>query len=1157
MTRIRTILALFLFMFSTSAVFSQAADEKAGQRIEGIEAQAEANEMYFEKAKRHMIRGEYELAIEAYQSYMEKSKPFRQLKWKREFQQPPLSPLNLAYRPRLHAGTIYVASWADSHSDKGRVYRFDLYAIDTDTGDIQWQFEKEIRIDFMAVTLRPHLANPLVVLNGALYAPLSNTHIAALDANTGALLWEYEHERWRGEVVDFEWPSPRVTAGVVCTKFYDGVVVAISAETGEVKWRYDTGIGEVESILASEGTVYLGAKTGLIGIDAKSGERHWRAKMEGLFTLPLPWFRLAFMDSADLKAWIPDWRTTQQEMAKAFLSQMSEEQVEEWKQQQERSLQPYKGLPTSGVVVMSDDSHYNTTPRSGLQRADLILEVDGAPVADRNELFLTLRKGKTEVTRTLKILRGGSELSITVEQRNATSTEFAVPIIISESGNLLYVTQPNPIAGSISAVSKASGDIRWEYRGAVMGSVVVPQKSVLALGQRQLYALHPETGIVQWKAEGISTIPFGGASPLIANGKVYMLRHVPPKTLLRALLLDTGESVWELAVAEPPLTQFGGLKTVHETTLYTFSFVQMGAAGRPNLEARSAETGEVLWQFPIAEQEGNADVLVGEDGTTYLVTDVTQQNLRSVYALNPKPEGLGRGQGEHESLLGIGTALVALGRYEDAIPRLRDALALRADLMEAHWQLALAFEGLKRWDEAAKERNEYLAQTPFDTAPPEVKKHLYDRFGIQKWMVQGERGFDVEMTTEPRQLNSTSTRRHGLRWGVSQPTVMEGWMHRFGGKRGGGGASLMEGEMETAIPKWVKERRRSQYPSDPPWDRGISYDGQIYIQEITDRSYTLNAFSSETGEALWKFEAEEDTSDPIFSSVLLVSDKVYWGTGGRLYALDKKTGTTQWVFSDDATPELFPMRITRQPIMGIPDDLVELPQDRFMTELESRGHVALASTEDSVYIVNQESVFAISSQTGEPLWKQSIHDVRQLLGGAAGRLFVQALGENRGMMLYALRTDSGKVDWMTEWEGKEGFYGSEHVFDETRIYLKEADTLRAFSIATGELQWEFGSQIGAAWNVLVVGDKAVYLRGSPFYALDKTTGTVKWAMNGFGPNHSTIPQTCFEAQIKDPDYPEIPRHVLYLGSGYRLLYVLDLNQIEQLRAQGKRWWTDL
>jgi alcohol dehydrogenase (cytochrome c) len=117
-----------------------------------------------------------------------------------------------------------------------------------------------------------------IVYRGVMYLQLPGNTVQAIDATTGATIWE--HRRWSG-------PSRAKTIAIYDDMIYttatDGFIVALDARTGEVRWQTQTGGGMVSGVIVVEGKVISGRSCAprrencyIVAHDAKTGQEIWR-----------------------------------------------------------------------------------------------------------------------------------------------------------------------------------------------------------------------------------------------------------------------------------------------------------------------------------------------------------------------------------------------------------------------------------------------------------------------------------------------------------------------------------------------------------------------------------------------------------------------------------------------------------------------------------------------------------------------------------------------------------------------------------------------------------------------------------------------------------------------------------------------------------------
>ncbi|HEX4522901.1 MAG TPA: PQQ-binding-like beta-propeller repeat protein [Casimicrobiaceae bacterium] len=181
--------------------------------------------------------------------------------------------------PAVAADTVFVAS-ADGN----------LYALGASDGKLRWKFasagERRFtapgihgatpRTELMPDPFDVFLSSPTVVA-GIVYFGSGDHYVYAVDADSGALRWKFE----TGNVVH---ASPAVADGVVYIGSWDRNLYALNASTGALLWKFQTGddkeiynqVGIASSAAVAGGTVFFGCRDGhFYAVDAKSGARKW------------------------------------------------------------------------------------------------------------------------------------------------------------------------------------------------------------------------------------------------------------------------------------------------------------------------------------------------------------------------------------------------------------------------------------------------------------------------------------------------------------------------------------------------------------------------------------------------------------------------------------------------------------------------------------------------------------------------------------------------------------------------------------------------------------------------------------------------------------------------------------------------------------------
>ena len=128
-----------------------------------------------------------------------------------------------------------------------------------------------------------------IVVNGVMYVTTSFDHVYALDAKTGQQIWEYKHKM--GAITTYCCGPNNRGVAVYNDKVYlatlDAKLVALDAKTGAAKWSKDiadpeAGYSETMAPTAVKGMILLGTNGGEYGIrgfvkafDAETGDVKW------------------------------------------------------------------------------------------------------------------------------------------------------------------------------------------------------------------------------------------------------------------------------------------------------------------------------------------------------------------------------------------------------------------------------------------------------------------------------------------------------------------------------------------------------------------------------------------------------------------------------------------------------------------------------------------------------------------------------------------------------------------------------------------------------------------------------------------------------------------------------------------------------------------
>ncbi len=208
------------------------------------------------------------------------------LKWK--FQ----TKSRIASSPALANGMVYFGSFDGS-----------FYAVEAATGRQKWRFDTAGERRFVGKHLHGalpageampdpydcYLSSPLV-WNGRVYFGSGDGNLYALDANSGELKWKFQ----TGDVVH---ASPAIANGILYIGSWDSFFYALDAVTGKELWRFKTGedpeihnqVGIQSSAAVANGIVYFGCRdSNLYALDAVTGQKKWVFNNKGSWVIGSP-----------------------------------------------------------------------------------------------------------------------------------------------------------------------------------------------------------------------------------------------------------------------------------------------------------------------------------------------------------------------------------------------------------------------------------------------------------------------------------------------------------------------------------------------------------------------------------------------------------------------------------------------------------------------------------------------------------------------------------------------------------------------------------------------------------------------------------------------------------------------------------------------------
>ena len=158
-----------------------------------------------------------------------------------------------------------------------------IYAVNAETGVQAWKYP----------TAGPVPATPAVA-NGVVYAGSYDGKFYAVEASTGLTKWKFATEGERrfeakgihglqpknqtiADQFDVFLSSPVMVNGSVFFGSGDGHVYALSADSGELRWKFKTGDVVHSSPGYADGTLYFGSwDSYFYAVDAATGKERWR-----------------------------------------------------------------------------------------------------------------------------------------------------------------------------------------------------------------------------------------------------------------------------------------------------------------------------------------------------------------------------------------------------------------------------------------------------------------------------------------------------------------------------------------------------------------------------------------------------------------------------------------------------------------------------------------------------------------------------------------------------------------------------------------------------------------------------------------------------------------------------------------------------------------
>jgi len=235
----------------------------------------------------------------------------------------------------------------------------------------------------------------------------------------------------------------------------------------------------------------------------------------------------------------------------------------------------------------------------------------------------------------------------------------------------------------------------------------------------------------------------------------------------------------------------------------------------------------------------------------------------------------------------------------------------------------------------------------------------------------------------------------------------------------------------------------------------------VYFGDSDGDVYTYN---QENGSLEWSSSVSQDL---IYASPITDEDSVYFTDGsGAVYSFDR-SGERKWRFETDNVTLSTP-----------------------------------AVSDGTVFAADAGSVYAVSAETGESVWKTGVEDVIAFSPTVRGSVYVGTIESRRSGRgsgegaLYSIDTRDGSVNWKVSGSG---VVTTPVATEEAVVYATVDGSLVSVDRRTGDELWRVST------NTSEVSSPA-YSNGSVYYgvaseelhAVDSNTGEREWSFEGSG-----------------------------------------------------------
>lgn len=263
---------------------------------------------------------------------------------------------------------------------------------------------------------------------------------------------------------------------------------------------------------------------------------------------------------------------------------------------------------------------------------------------------------------------------------------------------------------------------------------------------------------------------------------------------------------------------------------------------------------------------------------------------------------------------------------------------------------------------------------------------------------------------------------------------------------------------------------------------------------IISESGILFNINKNTGKLIWQFvtpqgvlgERKYDRADYFQSAPIAYNDKVYFGMGDYLYAVNAANGTIAWTFRTGNLVHTKPAISNEKIIFGSYDG----------------------------------NVYTLNNQTGSLIWKFKTVGHRYFPNGEVmGNPVVsrnQVFVGTRDFNFYALEINSGYCHWNKQFP--KGWALSATILKDSVLYLGTSDdyVMIAMDPRIGTESWRTPVKYNIFGGMAVSGSMGYFgtLAGKIF-GIDLKTGAIKWTFEGDG--YKNNKNKYFTAEEKHPD----------------------------------------